>query len=126
MLVVNTVVAQGPIIFVSLAQVDTGEMDFWYQSRTYDAEKFENTNKETYSIYSFNYTLIQELYGSEYNLSPRWHGDCIIGRDIASHGIYGYQYFIDIDKEAEIGIGVDWPYLDLQDDECIVTNDIKE
>ena len=30
MLVVNTVVAKGPIIFVSLAQVDTGEMDVWY------------------------------------------------------------------------------------------------
>ena len=32
MLVVNTVVAKGPIIFVSLAQVETGEMDVWYSA----------------------------------------------------------------------------------------------
>ena len=29
-LVINTVTAQGPIVFVSLAQVETGEMDVWY------------------------------------------------------------------------------------------------
>ena len=29
-LVVQTVVAKGPIIFVSLAQTDTGQMDVWY------------------------------------------------------------------------------------------------
>ena len=29
-LVVNTVVAKGPIIFLSLAQTETGEIDVWY------------------------------------------------------------------------------------------------
>ena len=35
-LVVTTIIAQGPIIFVSLAQVESGEMDFWYTAQDYD------------------------------------------------------------------------------------------
>jgi len=34
-LVVNTVVAKGPIIFVSLAQAGTGEIDVWYTAETH-------------------------------------------------------------------------------------------
>ena len=71
-----------------------------------------------------NYTLITQLYGSEYNLSPRWHADCRIGKDVVTTNVLGGQYFIDFEREAEIGIGVDWPFPDLKDDECIITSDI--
>ena len=40
-LVVNTIVDKGPIIFVSLAQADTGEIDVFYTAKTYDANKDE-------------------------------------------------------------------------------------
>ena len=33
-LVVTTVVVQGPLIFVNLVQVDTGEIDVWYTAQT--------------------------------------------------------------------------------------------
>ena len=34
--------------------------------------------------------------------------------------------YIDMDREKEIGIGVDWPYNDLASDECLITADILE
>ena len=57
MLVVNTVVAKGPIIFVSLAQADTGEMDVWYIASTYEAT-YDGPNMNQYLEIkdTFNFT----------------------------------------------------------------------
>ena len=67
MLVVNTVVAQGPIIFVSLAETDSGEMDFWYAALTYDTGGDLDMNSPVFdqSEHTLNYTQIEDLYGSE-------------------------------------------------------------
>ena len=81
MLVVNTVVAQGPIIFVSMAQsFFSGEIDVWYEATNIDTSMAD----VTVSLYrwtgaSMNYTEIVELYGNEYNLSPRFLDDAEIG-----------------------------------------------
>ena len=59
-------------------------------------------------------------------MAPRFHTDCQIGKDVlAKFDTYGGFYFIDIPREADISIGVDWPYPDLKDDECIITKDIQ-
>lgn len=69
-LVINTVVSQGPIIFVSLAQIDSGEMDVSYSAET----RYENDNLNLITPYRtfMNYTQVKELYAEEYNLSPRF------------------------------------------------------
>ena len=80
----------------------------------------------TSSTYTFNYTLIEELYGSEYNLSPRFTSDAYLERFGSRVNKHRYQMFIDFEREAEIGIGVDWPFPDLKEDECIVSDEIKD
>ena len=70
-LVVNTVVSKGPIIFLTLAQSNIGEYDGYF---TY-VKWSNNENINSYSQMSdfLNYTRVLELYGEEYNLSPRFH-----------------------------------------------------
>ena len=64
----------------------------------------------------FNYTQIKALYGDEFNLSPRAH-------------IYSFYheyavYFIDLEQEKKINVGVDWPYPDVKPGECVLTQDM--
>ena len=68
-LVVSTIVAQGPIIFLSLAQAESGEMDVWYTATTYDNDGMNDLGD--YPNF-FNYTQITDLYGDSYNLAPRF------------------------------------------------------
>ena len=68
-LVVSTIVAQGPIIFLSLAQAESGEMDVWYAATTADNYKL-NDLRDLRNF--FNYTQITDLYGDSYNLAPRF------------------------------------------------------
>ena len=52
-LVVNTVVSQGPIVFVSLAESKSGEFDVYYQADTYGydaAMGFNLMNMNYYSV----------------------------------------------------------------------------
>ena len=35
-------------------------------------------------------------------------------------------YFIDLEQEKAINVGVDWPYPDLGPDECVLTQDWVE
>ena len=71
-LIVNTVVDQGPVIFVSLAQKTSGEMDVWYngysKSRAVNMNTYDSVLRNEY----INYTQITHLYGDEYNLAPRF------------------------------------------------------
>ena len=73
-----------------------------------------------------NYTQIEELYGTEYNLSPRIHAPYLVGSDVTALNEFSGAYFIDIDREAAINIGVDWPYPDLTGNECVITSDLQD
>ena len=80
-LMVTTIVAQGPLIFVNLVQVDTGEMDVFYvaQNRCWDnySASFAHCpvqmNQYVDEARGFNLTQIWELYGDEFNFAPRMH-----------------------------------------------------
>ena len=64
-LVINTIVARGPIIFLKLAEANQGEIDgFVVPSSSY---------RETDDLVGdyLNYTRVKELYGDKYNLAPR-------------------------------------------------------
>ena len=64
-IVVNSVIAKGPLIFLQLAESTEGAFDavFAVGSGSYQ------DNGDT--PFSYNYTQITELYGDKYNLSPR-------------------------------------------------------
>ena len=53
-LIVNTVVSKGPIIFMKLAQEESGEIDCVYQPGTHP--KHSDSNKLWLDNWSFNYT----------------------------------------------------------------------
>lgn len=67
-----------------------------------------------------------ELYGTEYNLAPRLHvSSSGVGKTADSLATDGFVYFLDIQREAEINVGVDWPYPDLKAGECVLTKDYQ-
>ena len=65
----------------------------------------------------FNYTQIKALYGDEFNLSPREH----LWSDYEDYDIY----FIDLEQEKKINVGVDWSYPDMKPGECVLTQDME-
>ena len=121
-LVVNTVTAQGPIIFVSLAEYATGQIDVWYtsQPRCFQTPCPQGANYWAYDDFIFNYTRVTELYGDTYNLSPRWNQYLYIG--VNGNYTSGFYYFYDQEREKEIAIGTSWPYPDLETGECILSS----
>ena len=73
----------------------------------------EVANDYTY----FNYTRVTDLYGKKYNLAPRFHWT----------SVHEDVYFVDLKREAEIGVGVSASWLtdlDLGPDECAVSHTI--
>jgi len=62
-LVINTIVAKGPIIFLKMAEASEGEIDGFV---TPSPSSIGNENS-----YFLNYTRVVELYGTQYNLAPR-------------------------------------------------------
>ena len=110
----NTVVDQGPIIFVNLAQGDSGEMDVWYSGLMYN-DGWEYEDGEMNLVNSrdnlLNYTQVTNLYDNKYNLAPRSHFSDFVRDDWQTFTENyllpdtGSIYFIDLEREAEIGVG---------------------
>ena len=65
MIVVNSVIAKGPLIFLQLAESTEGAFDAYFA----DGSRSYSDNGDSY--FSYNYTQVTELYGDKYNLSPR-------------------------------------------------------
>ena len=72
-------------------------------------------NELDYPLGAFNYTQITELYGDTYNLSPRWHmwqktdSSTTSPTDaVMLPAGKNWIYFIDLEREKEIGVGTDW------------------
>ena len=70
-LVVNTVVSKGPIIFMKLAQQDSGEIDCVYSP----GNRQVNSNKYWNDDWSLNYTQavsVLDEHDIDHNISPRY------------------------------------------------------
>lgn len=102
-LVVNTVISKGPIIFMKLAQKDSGEID-----AIYVAGPGRNSNQNTYSEqewYSLNYTAATAALDQNditYNMAPRYQlcpqGDSIqfvdnVGTELLPNGTTCFKFF---------------------------------
>lgn len=67
-LVINTLVEKGPVIFLKIAEGDEGQYDgLIYPTREFDSMG-TYTNKDGIFI---NFTRVQDVVESKYNLSPR-------------------------------------------------------
>ena len=71
-LVVNTVISKGPIIFMKLAQAESGEIDCMYTPKN---DKHDNSNYFWNDIWSLNYTQALQVldeHNVEHHISPRY------------------------------------------------------
>lgn len=68
-LVINTIVARGPIVFLKMAEGNQGEYDGVITSNevVIDLETQSDNSRGVY----LNYTTIMNKYGKKFNLSPR-------------------------------------------------------
>ena len=67
-LVINTLVEKGPVIFLKIAEGDEGQYDgLIYPTREFDSMG-SYTNKDGIFI---NFTRVQQVVESKYNLAPR-------------------------------------------------------
>ena len=99
-LVVNTVISKGPIIFLTLNQARTGEID----SIIYQADnKLVNVGQYCMPESFMNYTRVVELYGTEqYNLAPRYH-KCDVTIENEDYDLVDYRLMMwDTDRERDI------------------------
>ena len=67
-LVINTIVQKGPIIFLKLAEATEGQYDgIVYPTKSFEGlDNYENTE----GVF-INFTQVQSVVGSKYNLVPR-------------------------------------------------------
>ena len=72
-----------------------------------------------------NYTQITELYGDQYNLSPRMQFSSVTANKTdhsALDGFKGSIMFMDTERENQIKLGKDWPYSTLNEGECLASS----
>lgn len=69
-LVINTIVARGPIIFLKMAESNEGEIDGTVSPSASALVSNVNSNG-TLDAQFLNFTRVSQLYGNKYNLSPR-------------------------------------------------------
>ena len=72
-------IAKGPIIFLSLNQVGSGEFDAYIEPLKYS---LEGPNTLVHSYQSFNYTHFKYLWDDKYNIAPRYHQGKVYSIDV--------------------------------------------
>lgn len=122
--------AQGPIIFLSISQVETGQTD----SSIAPIQNF--AFPYTIDESSLNFTRASEVLQQQevaHYMSPRYKTCPIDWRmqvsrvdetsgeqtQIVSNGTM-CMLWLDTEKEKEIGLGTGWPYKKLNPGECLV------
>ena len=118
-LVVNTVVDTGPIIFLSLAEGDEGQIDATLTPGF-------STNP---LVRFLNFTRIQEVTGTErFAFSPRKTFAVELSARAAETApkIKGTLMLIDSEQEKAIEIGRQYPYPNLEYGEIMISNEFSE
>ena len=95
----NLMINQGPLIFLTMAQQDTGQVDAIFSP----AQLYKNSvDISSYQEggYFINSTQIDELYGDQYNLAPRKDIKSRIYNGMHS-GSYSDGHVLLIDTERE-------------------------
>ena len=109
--IIKTVVALGPIIFLKLGENSVGQYDAILQP----------PSSQVY----LNYTQFVTKYSiDEYNVAPRKNFPSTdVTNDVTS--VNNAQFILlDTAREAQIGLGTRWPYQPLKGGECLVSKEV--
>lgn len=126
-LVVNTLVQLGPLVFLSLAEKIEGQIDAIFSNANMPI-----TGPYSYNYYNsngqfLNYTLANELYGDQDNFAPRkqaW-GCWFCNAENCTDYEGGRITLIETEREKQIELGTQYPFAPLKTGECNVPNDLK-
>ena len=121
-IVVNAVIAKGPLIFLQLAENQDGAFDGFFKHNLDSYSDYSSNSKHNY-----NYTHIYQLYGDTYNLSPREQFQDISANYSSEgypelKGFKGTIVFMDTIRENQINLGNDWPFDPLAEGECLASS----
>ena len=116
-LVIHTVVAKGPIIFMALGQEKSGAFDGYYQPRSAYETQSMNLYSQTRDFINFN--KVEELYGDTYSISPRFH-ICDIDTTYSGKSSACIMAW-DFERERKIELAPLFPYETLGRGECLVS-----
>ena len=127
-LVINTITSKGPIIFMQLAQEDAGQIDGVIYPKSDGGSKKNSLspNVDFLNFTRIQQVLVEDINGKPYAISPRnqQNNDLTGPFDSAGRSLAGSQepklLFIDAEREHEIGLGVEWPFQNIQYDQCAI------
>ena len=102
-IVVNSIIAKGPLVFLSLGQQLNGSYDAILSPVYYGSLAWGGIDSNNFDL--FNYTHISELYEEDLNLSPRnaFFGEGSNSTATFEKGIH--LVFLDTEREKQINIG---------------------
>ena len=125
-LVVNSIVQMGPLVFVTQSEKQTGQIDAIFstaQNGIYTTSDYLGYH-DTEGAY-INYTQVTELYGfQQFGFAPRkqfyqtyFNNPRLSGRTL------GRLTLIQTEREKEIGLGTGYPYGKLKKGQCLVNSE---
>ena len=128
-MIVNTIISKGPLIFLKLAESQRGGYDGMFFNNNHNApSNWYDSDGDTKNV--LNYTQITELYGKELNLSPRFQTDSVTANNSTSttelEGFEGNFMAMDTQREKEIALGPKWPFEPLGEGECLASGAFKD
>ena len=102
-IVVNSIIAKGPLVFLSLGQQLNGSYDAILSPVFTGSLSWGGTDSNNFDM--FNYTHINELYDEDLYLSPRhaFFADASNSTGPFEKGIH--LVFLDTERENQINIG---------------------
>ena len=97
MIVVNSIIAKGPLVFLSLGQQLNGSYDAILSPVFYGSQDWGGTDSNNFDL--FNYTHINELYDEDLNLSPRHAFTCVGYNSTSTFEKSIHLVFLDTERE---------------------------
>lgn len=130
LLVIESVIEKGPIVFLEVSENTSGQQDaiitpsqMWLDLK----EPFIGYNSARSYL---NYTSIMDEYPKKYNFAPRIYVDSFdFGiTEVANKTnfmTYAKIYYIDTEREKEIGLGEGYTLPAMKANECVIHNGIS-
>ena len=131
--VVNTIIAKSPLIFLKLGEAQSGGYDGVFMNQELYSATTNFYSLSANNNHMLNYTHILELYDDEYNLSPRTQFQNVLASkspkssltsederlDSSIKTFVGKLLAMDTEREREIGLTPKWPFSALNEGECL-------
>ena len=122
-LVIHSVVAKGPIIFMTLGQQSVGAFDGIYAPAS-SQEPLEKVNTYSQTAHFIDFNKAETLLKDNQHLTPRFH-ICDVNLGFADDHRVGCLMALDFEREKRIDLAPRFPFESLETGECILSEEYK-